>query len=226
MALRPISTSYGPGGSRRSSETPTGYNAAADLIGAKSRRRTRHKAAFIDDRGRYSFAEIAERVSRFANLVRRLGIHPEQRILLCLHDTIDFPTALPRRDQGRRRSGCAQHPALCRRVRLHGADTAPEPSSSPRHCCRSLMLHWPCYRGLGRRWLSLAATRRITHWRDTRRSATASDTARPILTKPVLLAPTSWAQRGGPRAPCREYPFEPDANGRALCRPGARHRRE
>jgi benzoate-CoA ligase len=25
--------------------------------------------------------------------VRRLGIHPEQRILLCLHDTIDFPTA-------------------------------------------------------------------------------------------------------------------------------------
>ena len=26
-------------------------------------------------------------------LVRRLGIQPEQRILLCLHDTIDFPTA-------------------------------------------------------------------------------------------------------------------------------------
>src|SRR5262249_32844958 len=28
-----------------------------------------------------------------ANLVRRLGIQPEQRILLCLHDTVDFPTA-------------------------------------------------------------------------------------------------------------------------------------
>ncbi|MGA7264554.1 MAG: benzoate-CoA ligase family protein, partial [Stellaceae bacterium] len=51
------------------------------------------KTAFIDDRGRYSYADFAERVSRFANLVRRLGIHPEQRILLCLHDTIDFPTA-------------------------------------------------------------------------------------------------------------------------------------
>src|SRR5262249_31972423 len=51
------------------------------------------KPAFIDDDGRYSYAELAERVNRFANLVRRLGVHPEQRILLCLHDTIDFPTA-------------------------------------------------------------------------------------------------------------------------------------
>ena len=32
-------------------------------------------------------------MSRFATLLRRLGIQPEQRILLCLHDTIDFPTA-------------------------------------------------------------------------------------------------------------------------------------
>ena len=51
------------------------------------------KTAFIDDRGSYSYAELADRVSRFAALVRRRGIHPEQRILLCLHDTIDFPTA-------------------------------------------------------------------------------------------------------------------------------------
>src|SRR3984893_1122660 len=51
------------------------------------------RTAFIDDNGHFRYAELAERVSRFANLVRRLGIHPEQRILLCLHDTIDFPTA-------------------------------------------------------------------------------------------------------------------------------------
>src|SRR5439155_10690296 len=51
------------------------------------------KTAFIDDHGRCSYAELAERASRFANLVSQLGIHPEQRILLCLHDTIDFPTA-------------------------------------------------------------------------------------------------------------------------------------
>src|SRR5437660_11229309 len=93
MAWRPISTGDGPGAWRMSSESPTGYNAAADLIERNLIAGRGAKTAFIDDRGQYSYAELAERVSRFANLVRRLGIHPEQRILLCLHDTIDFPTA-------------------------------------------------------------------------------------------------------------------------------------
>src|SRR5271156_5905602 len=93
MAWRPISTGYGPGGWRMSSESPMGYNAAADLIERNLAAGRGAKTAFIDDRGHYSYAVLAERVSRFANLVRRLGIHPEQRILLCLHDTIDFPTA-------------------------------------------------------------------------------------------------------------------------------------
>ncbi len=69
------------------------YNAAADLIERNLAAGRSAKTAFIDDGGRCSYAELAERVSRFANLVRRLGIHPEQRILLCLYDTIDFPTA-------------------------------------------------------------------------------------------------------------------------------------
>src|SRR5437660_1860848 len=93
MAWRPISTGDGPGGWRMSSESPTGYNAAADLIGRNLAAGRGAKTAFIDDRGHYSYAELAERVSRFANLMRRLGIHPEQRVLLCLHDTIDFPIA-------------------------------------------------------------------------------------------------------------------------------------
>ena len=69
------------------------YNAAADLIERNLAAGRGAKPAFIDDRGEYGYAELAERVSRFANLVRRLGVYPEQRILLCLHDTIDFPTA-------------------------------------------------------------------------------------------------------------------------------------
>src|SRR5258708_13385972 len=71
----------------------TTYNAAADLIERNLAAGRGAKTAFIDDRGRYSYGELAPRVSRFANVVRRLGIHPEQRILLCLHATIDFPTA-------------------------------------------------------------------------------------------------------------------------------------
>ena len=76
-----------------SSKSRGEYNAAADLIERNLDAGRGAKTAFIDDRGQYSYAELAERVSRFANLMGRLGIHREQRILLCLHDTIDFPTA-------------------------------------------------------------------------------------------------------------------------------------
>jgi benzoate-CoA ligase len=74
-------------------EGPMKYNAAVDLIERNLKAGRGAKTAFIDDAGNYSYADLDERVSRFANLVRRLGIHPEQRILLCLHDTIDFPAA-------------------------------------------------------------------------------------------------------------------------------------
>jgi benzoate-CoA ligase len=69
------------------------YNAAADLVGRNLAAGRGGKAAFIDDRGRYSYAELAERVGRLANVLRRLGIEREQRILLCLQDGIEFPTA-------------------------------------------------------------------------------------------------------------------------------------
>jgi benzoate-CoA ligase len=69
------------------------YNAAADLIERNLAAGRGAKTAFIDDAGRCSFAELAERAGRFANLLRRLGVQREQRILLCLHDGIDFPTA-------------------------------------------------------------------------------------------------------------------------------------
>ena len=51
------------------------------------------KTAFIDDHGSYTYGELATRVNRCANALLKLGIEPEQRVLLCLLDTIDFPTA-------------------------------------------------------------------------------------------------------------------------------------
>ena len=69
------------------------YNAAADLIERNLDAGRGAKIAFIDDRGQYGYVELAGRVGRFANLVRRLGLHPEQRVLLCLNDGIDFATA-------------------------------------------------------------------------------------------------------------------------------------
>ena len=81
------------------------YNAAADLIERNLDAGRGAKIAFIDDRGQYSYAELAGRVGRFANLMRRLGLHPEQRVLLCLNDGIDFADRVPRGDQGRDRAG-------------------------------------------------------------------------------------------------------------------------
>jgi benzoate-CoA ligase len=69
------------------------YNAAADLVERNLVAGRGAKTAFIDDTGRCSYTELALRVGRFANLLRRQGVEREQRILLCLYDGIDFPTA-------------------------------------------------------------------------------------------------------------------------------------
>ncbi|HUZ72832.1 MAG TPA: benzoate-CoA ligase family protein [Stellaceae bacterium] len=72
---------------------PRDYNAAVDLIERNLAAGRGAKPAFVDDRGALSYAELAERVDRAANAFRRLGIEPEQRVLLVLLDTVDFPVA-------------------------------------------------------------------------------------------------------------------------------------
>src|SRR6266436_3458198 len=72
---------------------PREYNAAHDLIQRNLRAGRADKSAFIDDLGNYTYAELDRRTSAFANVLRAQGLGMEDRILLCLHDTIDFPTA-------------------------------------------------------------------------------------------------------------------------------------
>jgi len=71
---------------------PREYNAAHDLIERNLQAGRGDKVAFIDDAGAYTYAEVDKRTSAFANVLRELGIGMEQRILMCLHDTINFPT--------------------------------------------------------------------------------------------------------------------------------------
>jgi benzoate-CoA ligase len=71
---------------------PRDYNAAVDLVERNLKAGRGGKAAFRDDHGSYTYAELAERVDRAANALRAIGLEPEQRVLLCLLDTIDFPT--------------------------------------------------------------------------------------------------------------------------------------
>jgi benzoate-CoA ligase len=69
------------------------YNAAHDLIERNLEAGRAAKIAFIDDAGSYTYAELADRVNRFGSALRALGLDPEQRLLLCVRDGIDFPTA-------------------------------------------------------------------------------------------------------------------------------------
>jgi len=72
---------------------PRQYNAAYDLIQRNLQAGRAQKIAYIDDHGRYSFGDLAERVNRFGNVLAGIGLEAENRVMLCLLDTIDFPTA-------------------------------------------------------------------------------------------------------------------------------------
>jgi benzoate-CoA ligase len=72
---------------------PRDYNAAADLLGRNLAAGRAGKTAIVDDHGRYTYSDLAERVDRCADALTRLGIEMEQRVLVCLLDGVDFPTA-------------------------------------------------------------------------------------------------------------------------------------
>ena len=72
-------------------DVPRDYNAAHDLIERNLAAGRAGKIAYIDDAGTYTYGELAERVNRCANALTGLGLQPEQRVLLCQLDTIDFP---------------------------------------------------------------------------------------------------------------------------------------
>jgi benzoate-CoA ligase len=70
---------------------PRDYNAAHDLIERNLAAGRGDKTAFIDDAGRYTYAELADRVNRAANALLGLGLRMEDRVMLAHLDTIDFP---------------------------------------------------------------------------------------------------------------------------------------
>ncbi|HEY2402195.1 MAG TPA: benzoate-CoA ligase family protein [Steroidobacteraceae bacterium] len=72
---------------------PRDYNAAYDLLESNRRAGRDSKVAYIDDHGTCTYGELTERVKQFAHALQRLGLEPEQRVLLCLQDTVDFPLA-------------------------------------------------------------------------------------------------------------------------------------
>jgi benzoate-CoA ligase len=68
-------------------------NAAHDLIERNLNAGRGAKVAFHDAGGSHTYGDLAGRVNRCASALTDLGLQMEQRVLLCLHDTIDFPAA-------------------------------------------------------------------------------------------------------------------------------------
>ncbi len=72
---------------------PRRYNFAADILDRNLKAGRADKPAFIDPRGTWTYGVLADRVARFAASLRALGVRREERVLIALLDTIDWPTA-------------------------------------------------------------------------------------------------------------------------------------
>ncbi|MEW6453791.1 MAG: benzoate-CoA ligase family protein [Pseudomonadota bacterium] len=74
-------------------DVPRDYNFAADILDRNLKAGRANKAAFIDVRGSWTYGQLADRAARFAAVLRSLGVRREERVLMCMLDTIDWPTA-------------------------------------------------------------------------------------------------------------------------------------
>src|SRR3546814_12849076 len=70
---------------------PTELNFASNLAALNAPRAA--KLAYIDDTRRLTYGELAERVARCAGALRQMGLRREERVLLLMHDSVDWPVA-------------------------------------------------------------------------------------------------------------------------------------
>jgi benzoate-CoA ligase len=69
------------------------YNFAADVLQRNLDAGRADKPAYIDADGVTTYGQLADRVARFGAALRGLGIRREERVLMALTDTVDWPTA-------------------------------------------------------------------------------------------------------------------------------------
>ena len=70
---------------------PAQFNFAHHVLGLNENRAA--KLAYRDDERTLTYAELDRRVRRFAAALAALGLRREERVLLLMHDTIDWPVA-------------------------------------------------------------------------------------------------------------------------------------
>ncbi len=69
------------------------YNFAADVLQRNLDAGRANKPAYIDARGVTTYGQLADRAARFGAALRGLGVRREERVLMAMLDTVDWPTA-------------------------------------------------------------------------------------------------------------------------------------
>ncbi|HEX3708958.1 MAG TPA: benzoate-CoA ligase family protein [Pseudolabrys sp.] len=82
-----------PGATDAVGAVPREYNFAADVLQSNLAAGRAQKPAYIDARGTTTYGELADGAARWGAALRSLGIRREERVLLALLDTVDWPTA-------------------------------------------------------------------------------------------------------------------------------------
>jgi benzoate-CoA ligase family protein len=72
---------------------PRDYNFAADILARNLDAGRAGKLAYIDHRQGWTYGDLVDRVERFGHVLRSLGLRREERVFICLLDSIDWPTA-------------------------------------------------------------------------------------------------------------------------------------
>jgi 4-hydroxybenzoate-CoA ligase len=75
-------------------DVPRDYNVATDFIDRHLEQGRNDKVAFIDETGNHTYGDLASRVNQAGNALLDLGLGMEQRIMMCLLDTVDFPSVM------------------------------------------------------------------------------------------------------------------------------------
>ncbi len=72
-------------------QVPPFFNFAEHVLTVNAARGA--KVAYVDDTATLTYGDMADRVRRMAAGLRALGLRREERVLLCMHDTVDYPVA-------------------------------------------------------------------------------------------------------------------------------------
>src|SRR5689334_6741615 len=67
------------------------YNAAADLIDRNLNAGRGDKVAFIDPRRQVTYGQLSAEARQAANLMKSLGLRREDRVVMIMLDTVEFP---------------------------------------------------------------------------------------------------------------------------------------